>query len=930
MRLPLLVLLSALPLCLTAQAVLPITLLPFENLNAVLKPDALVYKDKGRKLNLQQAYNLFQEGKFQPYKPGELPSKFEFGQYQFWLTFVLKNSSTDTLDLIVSNIYHSDTIWRIKDGVISVALCIPKWFPAPLQPKLLPYDVKALGTLRLLPNQRDTFFAQTYRTKPGTIIPNISLPDAYELQHFRDTEHTSLLYYLFFGIISAIFLFAVTQYVQHRDKAFLWYALYLAVLLFATWRNIENDNPWLYSTTYFLSTIWTKVFQTVAYFCCYTLFVYHFLKPGVKKNGFMQIVVRIVLSVSLLECIIQLILLRLDKLHESWLFDSLYSLFMASLSILFLGRILRNSGTVARLVFIGTLCALLGEITSTLLDGFGNAFVAGIGIFIEICFLSIAIALRSRLFRNEHNRLQINHIAQLEENEKLREIARREEVAAFKNRFYDNITHEFRTPLTIIIGMAESLRLHLDKQTKNAGQLIERNGRDLLRLVNQLLALSKVQTGVLELKLVNADVIPFIKMVTESLKSLADMKNQQLTILTTPNQLFMDFDPDLLQHILTNLVSNALKFTPEAGQISIIATYKNNDEELEIKVTDNGIGISQASLPFIFDRFYRVKNEAAGAPEGSGIGLALAKELLHLMKGRIEVESIEGQGSVFSVYVPVKNTLLPTIPSEEFPVSTLPIINKDKTEPPILLLVEDNYDLVEYLRLILQDQYQLLTAANGQEGLQLAFEHLPDIVLSDVMMPGMDGLEFCQTLKKDQRTSHIPVVMLTALATVGDKIGGLQRGADGWLVKPFDRAELFATLVTMLENRERIRMYFEQGKGGVPDTELNPVLLQQKIFLDLIRSCIDAHLEDTYGVPELAKDLGMSEAQHYRKMKALGLGSPALFIRSHRLQRALDLLKTTDLTVKEIAYRTGFSDPAYFSNCFQKEFGKSPSEYRKG
>jgi len=928
MYIPLLVLLSALPFCIRAQVVLPVTTLPFENLYAVVQPHTLVYTDKGRKLNLTAVQDLLEQGRFLPDSIVELslPGKYEFGHYQFWLVFVLENGSADTLDLIVSKIHHCDTIWRQKDGEISVALCIPKWFPAPLEPKLLPYDVRALGVLRLLPNQRDTFFAQSYRTKPDHITPYISSPQAYELQRLQDSRSENLFFFMFFGAIGAIFLFAVSQYVQHRDEAFLWYALYLAVMLFTTWRNIEADNPWLYSTYYLAPATWTKIIQMAAYFCCYSLFVYYLLE---KQPKLLRMVVHFILGISLLTCIVNVILMALSLYYESWLLLYLYRVVLIALSVVFLGLLWRKSNIVTRLIFTGTLFAIVGELASMIWDGKVNTFGAGIGVGLEICFLSIAIAYRSRLFRHEHNRLLARHIAQLKENESLREIARREEVAAFKNRFYDNITHEFRTPLTIIIGMAESLRINLDNATQNTGHLIERNGRDLLRLVNQLLALSKSQTSTLPLSLVNADIMPFIKVVTESVESLAALKKQQLSVHTNPKQLFMDYDPDLLQQILTNLVGNALKFTPESGEITVTASYFMEDRSLELRVADNGVGIQEASLPYIFDRFYQVEYEMANGREGSGIGLALVKEWVALMQGSIEVSSQVGLGSVFRVNLPVKNALLPSIPTEDLQESTAAPIDDD-TALPILLLVEDNSDLVQYLRLLLQDQYQLLSAADGQDGLEKVFAQMPDIVLSDVMMPGMDGLEFCQTLKNDPRSSHIPVVMLTALATVGDKIGGLQHGADAWLVKPFDRDELFATLTAMLESRKRLRRYFAQGKGVAPDADQDPVLRQQNIFLDTMRVCIDAHLEEAYEVPQLARDVGMAEASLYRKMKALGLPSPALFIRSHRLAQAQMLLRTTDLTVTEIAYRTGFSDLAYFSNCFRQEFGKSPKMWRKG
>ncbi len=565
-------------------------------------------------------------------------------------------------------------------------------------------------------------------------------------------------------------------------------------------------------------------------------------------------------------------------------------------------------------------------------------------------FFSLGLAYRSRLFRNEHNRLQVRHIRQLEENERLREIERREEVEAFKNRFYANITHEFRTPLTVMLGMSESLRENPDAQAREAGRLIERNGHNLLRLVNQLLDLSKIESGALQLHPVHADVMKFVQITAESFGSLAAMKNQRLSVQTDTGGFFMDFDPDRLQQVLSNLVGNALKFTPEGGEISVscsLGTRSSVVSMLQIEVRDTGIGISVEALPHILDRFYRDENNLSTQTEGTGIGLALVKELLVLMQGEIEVESQVGEGSVFRVWLPVRdeergmrdeaigmrdeergmrNGSDLVIDTQSSPLNPHPSF---LIPHPSLLLVEDNPDLVQYLRSLLSHDYQLITASNGREGLEQAFEHLPDIVLSDVMMPGMDGLEFCRTLKNDQRSSHIPVVMLTARATVGDKIGGLQHGADAWLTKPFDRAELFATLAAMLESRRRLRTYFENEKAGAPAAELASLVQKENEFLQRVRTLIDAHLDDdAYDIHQLCLDLVMSRMQLHRKLAALGAPSAALFIRNYRLARAQVLLKTTELTVSEVAFKTGFSDPAYFSRCFREAFGKSPSEWR--
>ncbi len=314
--------------------------------------------------------------------------------------------------------------------------------------------------------------------------------------------------------------------------------------------------------------------------------------------------------------------------------------------------------------------------------------------------------------------------------------------------------------------------------------------------------------------------------------------------------------------------------------------------------------------------------------------MTLAKELVTLLEGKVTMKSRGGVGSIFRVYLPVKNQAVPKTNDMPSPIPRSPVPIIAASEPssanlPLLLLVEDNPDLVLYLCRLLTSQYRLLTATDGHVGLVKAFEHQPDLVLSDVMIPGMDGLTFCQALKDDARTSHIPVVMLTARTTVTDKIDGLRHGADAWLIKPFDRAELFATLEAQMESQRRLRAYFTSKNGGAPGADLETLVDKENEFLTRIRACVDSHLDEHYKVAQLARDLNVGESQLNRKMNAKGAASPALFIRSHRLLRALTLLTTTDLPIAEIGYRTGFNDPAYFANCFRKEFGKPPSKWRK-
>ncbi len=552
------------------------------------------------------------------------------------------------------------------------------------------------------------------------------------------------------------------------------------------------------------------------------------------------------------------------------------------------------------------------------------------------------------------------------------------ELDAFKSRFFTNITHEFRTPLTVMLGMAEEMKLEignwkignwkigkleigkleigkLEIEKLEIGKLerhpisqypniqfllsgteaIARNGRQLLQLVNQMLDLARLESGKLVLHTEQADVMQFAKITVEAFQSLAVSKKQNLACLCDPAEFRMDFDPQRLQQILGNLVSNALKFTPEFGSVKVFA--RADSQRLRIEVQDTGIGIGETEQALIFDRFSAVSTSSANSTGGStGIGLALAKELAELMGGSISVESKPGEGSRFEVVLPVTNLAeladLPPLPAREAILTATGVAfdelagNKFPDYTPVLLHVEDNPDLLNYLRSVLGGSYQILAARNGREGLEKALEHVPDVILSDVMMPEMDGFELCEKLKTDLRTSHVPVVLLTAKASVQDKIEGLQHGADAYLMKPFQREELLAVLKNLMENRRRLAAWLAADK--LPEAPASVTVEHE--FLQKIRRIIEENLSDeTYDIARLSRDLTMSRMQLHRKLTAL-TGKPAsLFVRSQRLQKAKALLETTEMNVSEIAWATGFSDHAWFSRCFREEFGRTPSEVRK-
>lgn len=536
--------------------------------------------------------------------------------------------------------------------------------------------------------------------------------------------------------------------------------------------------------------------------------------------------------------------------------------------------------------------------------------------------------------------------AKIRQEQEQAEALRLKELDELKGRLFTNITHEFRTPLTVIMGMVDNIKNH--PKEKN---LIQRNSKNLLRLVNQLLDLSKAEAKNLNINNIQSDIISYLRYLTESFYSMATDKGIRLTFYSEESEVIMDFDEIKIQHVLYNLLSNAIKFTNEDGKVivHISKALVDTQEHLKIKIQDNGIGIPAEVIPHLFDRFYQADNSSTRKGEGTGIGLTLTNELIRLMDGKIEVistpknENSKGKNGLteFTIWLPITNTAPLNIHSIEVhqssELNTVESVQQGAAvtiestiyDDPTLLMIEDNVDIILYLESILSQDYKIISAKNGQQGIDRALEIIPDIIISDVMMPVKDGYEVCHTLKNDHRTSHIPIILLTAKAGEEAKIEGLKQGADAYLTKPFNKAELMIRLEKLISLRKQVQ---NSLSGHAIDQSSNShieVIKTEEPFLTKINSIIEEHIEDSeFGVSQLAKSADMSTTQIYRKLKALTGNAPSIYIRKQRLLRGKKLLRDSDLTVAEIAYSVGFSDPNYFSRTFHKEFGKPPSSYR--
>ena len=521
--------------------------------------------------------------------------------------------------------------------------------------------------------------------------------------------------------------------------------------------------------------------------------------------------------------------------------------------------------------------------------------------------------------------------------------AKLQELDQLKSRFFANISHEFRTPLTLILGQIDSVMSeNIDVKEKVKLQIANRNARRLLGLINQLLDLSKLEAGSMELNAEPHNVVSFLKSLFYSFESLAESQKISIKFSSEYENIPVAFDPDKMEKIFYNLISNAFKFVTSDGEIKVC--LKVIQSSVEIRIKDTGIGIPSNRLPHIFDRFYQVDSSATRKHEGTGIGLALTKELIELHKGDISVNSKEGEGSEFVIRLPLgdfkieKKELVNLQPGGSVNVNNFNAQDKGEKIPEldshlsenheIVLILEDNLDVRNYISELLKTDYKVIEASDGEEGILKARDEIPDLIITDVMMPQMDGYEFSNKIRVDEKTSHIPIIMLTAKAALDDKITGLKTGVDDYITKPFSAKELKVRVKNLIYQREQLRKRFAKSTFIKP-SEVSAVSADRQ-FLEKTIKTIENHFEDEkFSIEKLAEEVNMSISQLNRKLNALVSQPAGQLMRSLRLQRAADLLKQNTGSVAEICYKVGFNNQGYFTRTFKKQFGFSPSEYKK-
>jgi DNA-binding response OmpR family regulator len=499
-----------------------------------------------------------------------------------------------------------------------------------------------------------------------------------------------------------------------------------------------------------------------------------------------------------------------------------------------------------------------------------------------------------------------------------------------KTEFFTHITHEFRTPLTVIKGITEYLKESSGKKhTKEINEL-EHNTEDLIDMVSQILDLRKLSSSTLKLDLKQSDLLLHLNHIVDSLQFPALQKGISLTLEANTESIVIDLDADKLRSVINNIITNALKYTPKGGKITLSVSLLQ-DSTAKIEITDTGEGLSNTDLQRAFELFYQAENKLFTKVKGSGIGLHYVKQLIDLMHAEIDIDSKEGEGTRVIIKLPVTHTS--KVSEEHFGVVSTPkeeeIIEENRSEKEQLhkiLIIEDNPSVQTLLQLQLNKNYDLFFAKNGDQGLKKAFEILPDLIISDIMMPGKDGYQVCSILKQDQRTSHIPIILLTARADQPSKLKGLKVEADAYIKKPFDIQELHLQIHNLINNRRRLQNVYQHFDKNTAPTK-HP---KEDEFILKFREVILNNIEnENFKIDDVCEKLKISRSGLHGKIKALTGLSTANYINKIRTQRAKVLIETKDNNISEIAYMVGITNLPYFSTLYKKEFGISPKEYRE-
>lgn len=860
-------------------------------------------------------------------------------RYAYWLFFPLKNKTSTTKKYWLQvGVFDSLTLIE-KEGdhftILNRGLLVSYDKAQKRQFNSLQQD-KYGFEITLSPQSNKEFYLRIKNTvRFESTLSNIKLQSSAGRVDSvgKQTVYFFIFSAAFFGAIVFSILISLFQYLQNKNTSYLYYAIYLSLNVLYFWWKFEkansvcNDLFAVFPQYYYYFESPLAIFIYISYF----YFILKFLNAKTELPTFYKIL-KIAIPILFLYALLKTIVALQWGLSISWEIGYWMRFVLIPFSFYAIYQVFRSGHQLGFYILTGTSIMLLGGvITSILSKTYAQHYIGSwdipllpiqIGMLLEIIFFSAGLAYKSRLAVKEKMMLSIDLKQRQKESDFHRQ--RKEELT----HLYTNLSHEFRTPLTVILGSNKQIKGHQKEK-----ELIRRNGNQLLGLVNQVLDLNKLEVNKMDVNWQQGDVMNFVRYCIESFEILAEKKNISVEIFCFPNHLMMDFDVEKMQKIINNLLSNAIKYTPKDGRVRVDAyeDKKKNYHTFHLDVSDSGNGIPTHYHQSIFDHYVQLPNTAGG----TGLGLALVKEMTQIVGGTISLNSSPGKGSIFQLSFPVHQAAALMADWNDFPKDDIEeninLVDAQSTEitagKTTLLLVEDNQDVQFYLKRILKANYNIFLAKNGKAGLEMLKDIRPDLIISDVMMPEMNGYEFCEKVKSNSFSQHIPVILVTARASHEDRLKGLKQQADAYLTKPFDEEELLLRIQQLLQKNKVLAARSDNGlikNDWLENTESRTVL-----FMDKFHKVLSESLQDEkFKIKDLCAEMGMSHVPINNNIKKITGQTTAQYIRNYRLNLAKEILQTTDLSVAEVSYKVGIPEPSNFNNMFKKAFGKSPKQWR--
>lgn len=883
-----------------------------------LSPNTFIFEDSLSNLSFPE----IQKQKFIPYtKDAYL---FPFTDHTFWLKVLIENQSQIQKDWVfswenamVENIFFyipqpNGTFKEIKDGCLVY------------KPQNRFVENTVNVPFSTFDNKAHTFYVKI-QSKRGHKASLVLYPKTdYEISNFNAQKRSVFVSGLL--ILRGVYLLLLAIFVI-KDKTFRRYSMLTIFRSLGFWGFLG-----IFGAMFTKNTTWAMHLNQQFYYLmplCFAIILPSFLEIHRFPN-YVRILLKIIPVLCIIFCVNIFFFYQWYWLKLATILLVFNNLFIVLLYIVSFIKKYKVEWAYSVPLLLG-ICSNIHYPARLLgMSDFPGSTQISYGLFVsEILFFGLFLGRIIRAYEKNKIKTASELIFNQEQSTKLQAL----DIA--KTNFFANISHEFRTPLTLILAPTQDLIK--ENPTKTVYQIIHRNASRLLELTNQLLDLSKLDAGQLKVELEETELTKYFRTLLSSFTSLAASKEITFEFNQNKAMVFGKIDKDKIEKIIINVLSNAFKFTKTGGIVSININYNKN---LLIEIHDSGIGISKDNLKNIFSRFYQIDDNNNRKYEGTGIGLALVLELVNVLKGTINVESIENKGTSFFINLPItfmrsldetqqKPTLEPSIQQTMREIFPADKIQEHSFSPNdnVLLVVDDNEDIRSYIRTIFEHEYKIIEAVNGIDGLLKANKTIPNLIISDLMMPEMDGFEFCKILKSEEKTSHIPVVMLTAKANLESRIEGLELGADDYLLKPFNSTEIRVRVKNLIEKQEKLRSFYTQKIIELKPYEVK-VNSKEEIFLRKAMIIIEQNFANNqFSVEQFSLEMDMSQSQLVRKLKALTNLTGNEFIRDFRLQRAAELLEKKAGTISEIAFQVGFENLSYFSKVFQEKFEKLPSEY---